>query len=77
LLDSETPTLAILDVNLGEETSLPVAERLADLGVPFLFATGYGEQLDLPDRFAAVPIAQKPYNVRDLSALVAGLAVPD
>jgi len=77
LLDSETPTLAILDVNLGEETSLPVAERLADLGVPFLFATGYGEQLDLPGRFAAVPIAQKPYNVRDLSALVAGLAVPD
>src|SRR3546814_5682804 len=40
--------LAVLDFNLGNETSLPVAELLAERGVSFLFATGYGDGLDLP-----------------------------
>lgn len=73
-IEAEQPTLALLDVNLGDETSLPVAERLAELGVPFLFATGYGEQLDLPQWFGSVPIAQKPYDTRDLSMLIASLS---
>jgi CheY-like chemotaxis protein len=34
---------AVLDVNLHEERSFPVAERLARRGIPFLFATGYAE----------------------------------
>lgn len=34
---------AILDVNLNEESSFPVADLLRDRGVPFLFATGYAE----------------------------------
>ncbi|MFT3968151.1 MAG: HWE histidine kinase domain-containing protein, partial [Sphingobium sp.] len=73
-IDAERPTLAILDVNLGEETSLTVAERLAELQVPFIFATGYGEQLDLPDHFSSIPIAQKPYEARDIAMLLAELA---
>ncbi|MET0240393.1 MAG: HWE histidine kinase domain-containing protein [Sphingobium sp.] len=73
-IDRETPTLAILDVNLGEETSLPIAATLLERGVPFLFATGYGEEMNLPDPFIGVPIAKKPYDARDLAALLAGLA---
>ena len=34
---------AILDVNLNDERSYQVAERLKDRGIPFLFATGYAE----------------------------------
>src|SRR5690348_16116387 len=34
---------AVLDLNLGGETALPVADRLAALGVPFLIASGYGK----------------------------------
>jgi len=34
---------AILDVNLNEQTSYPIAEVLQALGIPFLFATGYAE----------------------------------
>ncbi|MCE7797329.1 GAF domain-containing protein [Sphingobium sufflavum] len=76
-IEREQPTLAILDVNLGEETSLPIAEALAQRGVPFLFATGYGEQLDLPNHFVHVPVAQKPYDSHDLSALLTTLSTAD
>jgi PAS domain S-box-containing protein len=34
---------AVLDVNLAGSPSYPAAERLAERGVPIVFATGYGE----------------------------------
>ena len=33
-----------------------------EIGVPFAFATGYGEQLAFPDAFAAIPKLRKPYT---------------
>jgi CheY-like chemotaxis protein len=35
---------AILDVNLNEQRSYAVADELAQRGIPFIFATGYGEE---------------------------------
>ena len=67
------PTIALLDVNLGHEDSLPIADDLADLGVPFMFATGYGEQLQLPERHAHVRVLQKPYTAEGIAAAVAEL----
>ena len=43
-----SPEFALLDVNLGAETSFEIAKRLAEAGVPFVFATGYGEQVAFP-----------------------------
>lgn len=54
--------VAVLDFNLGSENSLPVAERLIELGVPFVLATGYGADLSLPQRFAGIPVVTKPYD---------------
>lgn len=54
--------LAVLDFNLGAETSMPVADLLVERGIPFLFATGYGDGLELPDRFAGVTLVKKPYS---------------
>ena len=34
---------AVLDVNLNEQQSFPVADLLTSRGIPFLFATGYAE----------------------------------
>ena len=34
---------AVLDINLDGRHVAPVADKLAALGVPFLFATGYGD----------------------------------
>ncbi|WP_414616661.1 response regulator, partial [Stenotrophomonas muris] len=38
--------VAVLDVNLNGVESYPVADRLVELGVPFLFTTGLGVRLD-------------------------------
>jgi two-component sensor histidine kinase/CheY-like chemotaxis protein len=62
---------ALLDFNLGESTSLPVAEELHRLGVPFAFATGYGNGVQLPPTLAgAAPVIAKPYRAGDIAKLV-------
>ena len=64
---------ALLDFNLGTETSLPIADALAASGVPFLFATGYGDQLDLPGLHRQVDIVKKPYGRDTLAVALANL----
>lgn len=61
-----SPDLALLDVNLGNETSFEVAEPLAELGAPFGFATGYGDQLAFPPGLARAPKLCKPYVANDI-----------
>ena len=78
LLSVNSFDVAVLDVNLSGDTSFAVADRLADLGLPFVFATGYGESIALPERFKAVPVVSKPYDGAALrvalGAVQAGLA---
>ena len=61
-IDREKPDFALLDLNLGSENSIPVATRLTELKVPFMFATGYGERAPIPAELAAAPVVQKPYT---------------
>ena len=63
---------AVLDINLGGRHVAPVADRLAALGVPFLFATGYGENRDAGGHDAA-PVVEKPFDRERLVASVAAL----
>ena len=59
---------AVLDVNIGGEMVFPVAEALREQGVPFVFATGYG---DLPRKgFENVEVLAKPINVGALRKAV-------
>jgi CheY-like chemotaxis protein len=58
---------AILDVNVAGENVEPVAERLAARGVPFIFATGYGEA-GVPLRYRDRPVVAKPFRVEQLEA---------
>ena len=58
--------LAVLDVNLSGETSLATADALSAAGVPFVFATGYGENAVVPDRFATTVVVAKPYDLQTL-----------
>lgn len=71
-LESHEPDLAILDVNLGGKPSFPVADALKLRGIPFVFASGYGESI-LPDRHANAPLVPKPYGRRELEAALAKL----
>jgi CheY-like chemotaxis protein len=66
LLAERRPDAAVLDVNLGGEPAYPVAERLAALKVPFVFATGYGRQ-GVPPGWESRPVLQKPFPVETLA----------
>ncbi len=68
-----TPSFALLDFNLGTETSLAVADALRDRDIPILFATGYGDQLDLPERLRHIPVVRKPYGIDTLGRAIAEL----
>jgi CheY-like chemotaxis protein len=61
--------VAILDVNLNGQTVSPVAEVLEARGVPFIFATGYGER-GLPERFSNRPTLQKPFQQENLGRML-------
>lgn len=65
---------AVLDVNLGGRRVTPVAERLAARGIPFVFATGYGEQ-GAPQGFGA-PVIRKPYSIQQIIRALADLVGP-
>lgn len=58
---SETLDIAVLDINLGGEMVYPLAQDLADRGIPFLFLTGYSSR-DLPEAFRDFPRVSKPYD---------------
>jgi CheY-like chemotaxis protein len=63
LAQDEDLDVAVLDVNLNEERSDPIAQTLRDRGIPFILATGYGEA----ERNAGVPILDKPYTEEKLA----------
>lgn len=60
---------AILDINIAGEHIFPHARRLAALGIPLLFATGYGES-GLTDDLAGRPVVQKPYTEHDIAGVL-------
>lgn len=59
---------ALLDVNLGSEQSVAVAEQLHEKGVPFVLATGYGETHELVETYPPCQIVQKPFTAASLQA---------
>ena len=61
LLESAEVQGAILDVNLRGERVYPVADVLRQRHVPFVFASGYGGELE-PRAYADVPRCIKPVD---------------
>ena len=67
---AKTCSVAVLDVNLGSGTSMPVADELAKRGIPFIFASGYNDSSTIPQRFRHVPIVVKPYSIAGLISTI-------
>jgi CheY-like chemotaxis protein len=67
LAATERFDVALLDVNLGLERVDPVADFLARLGCPFVFATGYGKA-GAPAAHAGRPVIEKPFLSETLIA---------
>jgi CheY-like chemotaxis protein len=57
--------VAILDVNLNGDLVYPVADVLAERGLPFVFSTGYGDR-GMPDAYRDRPTLQKPFQIAGL-----------
>ncbi|MGI4745667.1 MAG: hypothetical protein ACRYGI_07680 [Janthinobacterium lividum] len=67
LIETKTPSFALLDVNLGSDLSWPVATRLRELGIRYVFATGYSGEVGCPLEHRSTPVIIKPYSVKSLT----------
>jgi light-regulated signal transduction histidine kinase (bacteriophytochrome) len=73
LIEAAPPTIGILDINLGYGDSFPIADRLLELNIPFVFATGYGEQAQIPTQHHGRAVIQKPYTLEIVARALASL----
>lgn len=68
LLGSETPTSAVLDLNLGGGgPRFQIARKLKGRNIPFIFLTGYDFET-IPDDMRSVVRLQKPLPLREIIA---------
>lgn len=65
---------ALLDFNLGTESSEKVADELRARGIPFWLATGYGEMADKLDGLGARGLLLKPYGREELVRIMQEMA---
>jgi CheY-like chemotaxis protein len=65
--------VAILDVNLNGQPISPVVEVLIERGLPFVFATGYGQR-GVPEPYRRTPTLQKPFQVEALALAIEAAA---
>jgi hypothetical protein len=60
----------MLDINVGNEDSYGLATEITDRGVPFLFASGYGDSVPTGAGRVTAPVVVKPYERNQLCAAV-------
>ncbi|TNE51888.1 MAG: hybrid sensor histidine kinase/response regulator [Deltaproteobacteria bacterium] len=65
--------VAVLDIHLGEETSLGLVSELKKRSIPFFFLSGYDTTFKLPDGLDSIPRLRKPIKVSDLVNTLATL----
>lgn len=64
---------ALLDINLGPDTSFDIGRRLRQQGVPFAFASGYGDSARLPEDLSDAVNIGKPYDTDAIKSLLGAL----
>jgi len=77
MIAERAPDFALLDVGLIRENSFAIAERLAALGIPFVFVTGYGAAVGLPTRICRPAEATEPCPTEALAAVLRRGATDD
>lgn len=65
LLETQTYDVAVLDVELRDGVVFPVADRLAELGIPYLFVSAVYDQL-VPLRHRRATFVAKPFHIDQL-----------
>ena len=70
IIAAESLAGALVDINLGDEKSWPVADALAERGISFAFTSGGGDIL--PPAHAHRKLVTKPFRISDIEAALAG-----
>jgi len=65
--------MAVLDIRLRQELVFPLADYLAERGIPYLFQSGCD---DVPLRYARAPRWIKPYLPTALASSLSALVAP-
>ncbi|OBZ92629.1 regulator [Pararhizobium polonicum] len=71
LIEAQPFDFALLDVNLGSQTSFDFAALLAARGMPFGFVSGYGENSFFPAALRKIPHITKPFDESSMARLLA------
>jgi two-component SAPR family response regulator len=71
-VEKDGSDVAIIDINLHDQNAYPVADKLAEEHIPFVFATGYNQEV-LPSRFSEVTRFEKPYDASAIAKHVVQL----
>jgi light-regulated signal transduction histidine kinase (bacteriophytochrome) len=66
------PDFALIDFNLGGESSEPIAVALREAGVRFVLATGYADGAATFERLGAAAVLRKPYGKGEIERLIGG-----
>jgi DNA-binding NtrC family response regulator len=74
-LSHQTVDVALLDVNLEGELVFPVANALAERGVPFVFVTSH-PPLAIPEKHRHRPLVPKPYYDAAICAALESVLPP-
>ena len=71
ILKAEQLDFALLDVQIGIHTSLEFALSVRDAGIPYVFVTGYGENVDFGPAQLALAVISKPFQRRVAGSIIA------
>jgi len=69
------PDAVLRDINLGSGPTFELAEKLKDENIPFVFVTGYDQDV-IPSEFAEVQRLEKPVQLRRVVSTLAKVLTP-
>ena len=70
IISQQQVDIAVLDVNIHGRQSYCIAVDLGRRGIPFVFASGYGNTVH-PPQFSGVPTVGKPYQIASIAEALA------
>lgn len=76
LIEKEDPDIAMLDYNLGRETSIPIAKKLDSEDVPYAFLSGQVDRVVTSDLSQERRVFSKPFTAAKIISYMRKLAEP-
>jgi len=72
-LEASAVDFAVLDFDLGAETSEPIAEAAQARNIPFLYLSGYSEHDDRFGRWQRIRVLVKPLSAAKIARGIEGV----